>query len=147
LHLRIQETLQVLSGVCGGLVIPDTEFDLDGSRPAGSEGVQIYSFHVFDEFPKPTIYEALQALSSVHMRHASTKVSGVCGGLVIPDTEFDLDGSRAAGSEGVQIYSFHVFDEFPKPTIYEALQALSSVHMRHASTKVSTLTIIKALLP
>jgi hypothetical protein len=58
LHPRIQETLQVLSGVCGGLLIPDTESDLDGSCPAGSEGAQIYSFHIFDEFPKLTIHEA-----------------------------------------------------------------------------------------
>ena len=75
LHLGIQETSKVLSGVCGGLVIPDTEFDLDGSRPAGSEDAQIYSIHIFDKFPKLTIYEVLQALSNVHMRHASTQVS------------------------------------------------------------------------
>ena len=36
--LRIYETLQVLSGVCVGPDFPDTESDLDGSRPAGSEG-------------------------------------------------------------------------------------------------------------
>jgi hypothetical protein len=49
LQLRVDKTLQVLSGIHGGLSIPDTVSDFDGSHPAGSEGTifTVTDIHLF----------------------------------------------------------------------------------------------------